>query len=1034
MMVCALILTLATTATAQYAGGTGTADDPYQIATAADLIALGETPDDYDKHFILTTDLDLSGHTFHRVVISPYRPPISRGGPPQGPHFGGVFDGGGHVIRDLHVEGRGPLGLFGYVASSAIVRDLGLENVSVQHTAGTVGALIGQNYGTVLNCYSTGTVTGSGSGYGSAGGLMGYNAGRIADCYSTATITESGRGSIGGLVGDNAGSVANCYSIGAVTAHYHVGGLIGNNHGGVSNCYSTGVVIGEDKVGGAVGLNDGTLAWCYSTGGVTGCTSIGGLVGRNHQGSVSSCYSLSAAQGDDMVGGLVGENWSDITNCYSTGDTTGEVDVGGLVGRSRGSVLNCYSTGAVTGTDRVGGLVGEGPGRVVGSFWNTKTSGWVTSSGGVGLTTTEMQDIHTYLAAGWDFVDETANGPAEMWRISQTGHYPRLSIFDGYEPVLPEGLGTLAQPYLIRNVQELVSMGYRPLASYRLDTDIDLSGLIWGSAAIPWFAGQFDGSGYTIQHLHIEGGAFLGLFGSLGVHAVVTDLDLQEVFVQGTESHIGSLAGQSEGRLVDCYSTGVVIGDKDVGGLVGENHGGALYNCQGAVAATGSGYGRVGGLIGFNYFGRLSECYTTGTITQSGNGPGGGLVGENHYGRISDCYSTGPVTGLGSGYGSVGGLAGSNGGSVTRCYSTGAVSASDRGRAGGLVGINYAGRVDSSFWDVESSGVTHSPVGAGLTTVEMMDPEWISLQGWASEPNWVLDPHRDYPRLAWEGTSGLVVPEPIIDWMVGQGTSEMPYFISDPGQLLKICRAGLFWDKQFVLTRDLDLAETRWSRAVIPDFDGTFDGDGHVIKNLRVSGNSQLGFVGCLQEGGAILNLGLSDANVAGEAHWIGGLVGCNRGSVSNCYSTGAVGGGYQVGGLVGHNSDGAVSNCYSTGTATGDHHVGGLIGDNPYGSALDCYSTTVVIARSYFGGLVGFSDTDSVANCFWDVETSGQVESAGGTGLTTDQMWTSATFLGAGWDLVGEVENGDEEIWWIDEGRDYPRLWWESAGAETSP
>jgi hypothetical protein len=45
---------------AEYSGGSGTAEDPYQIATAADLIALDETPDDYDKHFILTADTDLS--------------------------------------------------------------------------------------------------------------------------------------------------------------------------------------------------------------------------------------------------------------------------------------------------------------------------------------------------------------------------------------------------------------------------------------------------------------------------------------------------------------------------------------------------------------------------------------------------------------------------------------------------------------------------------------------------------------------------------------------------------------------------------------------------------------------------------------------------------------------------------------------------------------------------------------------------------------------------------------------------------------
>jgi hypothetical protein len=54
-----LLLTIVSTATAQYAGGSGTADDPYQIATAADLILLGESPADYDKQFLLTADIDL---------------------------------------------------------------------------------------------------------------------------------------------------------------------------------------------------------------------------------------------------------------------------------------------------------------------------------------------------------------------------------------------------------------------------------------------------------------------------------------------------------------------------------------------------------------------------------------------------------------------------------------------------------------------------------------------------------------------------------------------------------------------------------------------------------------------------------------------------------------------------------------------------------------------------------------------------------------------------------------------------------------
>ena len=50
--------------------------------------------------------------------------------------------------------------------------------------------------------------------------------------------------------------------------------------------------------------------------------------------------------------------------------------------------------------------------------------------------------------------------------------------------------------------------------------------------------------------------------------------------------------------------------------------------------------------------------------------------------------------------------------------------------------------------------------------------------------------------------------------------------------------------------------------------------------------------------------------------------------------------------------------------------------------------------------------------------------QSDGGTGLTTIEMIDIATYLAAGWDFVDEADNGDEEIWWIEDGVDYPRLW----------
>jgi hypothetical protein len=79
------------------------------------------------------------------------------------------------------------------------------------------------------------------------------------------------------------------------------------------------------------------------------------------------------------------------------------------------------------------------------------------------------------------------------------------------------------------------------------------------------------------------------------------------------------------------------------------------------------------------------------------------------------------------------------------------------------------------------------------------------------------------------------------------------------------------------------------------------------------------------------------------------------------------------------------------------------------------------LIGKNDYGGYNG-----EVINSFWDTQTSGQAKSSGGTGKATTEMQMKSTFTDAGWDFVDETLNGIEDIWWIDEGQDYPRLWWE--------
>ena len=160
---------------------------------------------------------------------------------------------------------------------------------------------------------------------------------------------------------------------------------------------------------------------------------------------------------------------------------------------------------------------------------------------------------------------------------------------------------------------------------------------------------------------------------------------------------------------------------------------------------------------------------------------------------MTHCYSTGAVIGRDD----VGGLVGTNGGSVINCYSIGAVRGSELD-VDGLVGSQYVGvgsGVIHSVWNMETSGLSGSAVGLGLRTAEMMDPYILGLNGFGDDPNWVLDAGRDYPRLAWEGTPGQIIPKPDIDWLAGGGLRHDPYRIETADQLILLGKASILWDK-----------------------------------------------------------------------------------------------------------------------------------------------------------------------------------------------------------------------------------------------
>jgi hypothetical protein len=1074
----------------EFSGGTGEPNDPYQIATAGDLMLLGESPEHYDKHFILTADIDLDPNlpgrkVFEKAVIAPDANAVEADF--QGIPFTGVFNGKGQTISYLTIQSTGYfIGLFGKIDEGGRIHNLRIEDASIRAGDGSryLGVLAGYvEQCSITNCSSTGLVI-TGANAASLGGLVGYvwYGVRIIQCSSSCNV----------YAGDNS---------------QELGGMVGTNGDYIANCYAGGNVQGG-----------------------IGCNYLGGLVGNNH-----AIYNLDST-------------W-----------------------RSPGVIYLCYAVGKVSGGSKsngLGGLVGEAGRSYIGSsFWDIEASGISISSGGVGLGTAEMQDANTYTAAQWDLVGERANGTADLWFIPENGRYPVLTVLsETYQPPGLDGSGTEYDPYRIATPEDLGTINqYDNSAYYKLTQDIDLSGITWSTSPIATFDGTFDGAGFVISKLTIQGVADLGLFGTVCEGAIIRNLGITSADIMGEEvsEFVGGLAGQNGGHIIDCsvdgYTGGVRYGY--IGGLLGyNNQHGTITNSNTTIVLAGHGdtYITGGGLVGFNK-GKIANSHacveTTGYLQTLG-----GLVGSN-YGDISGCYASGQLTGndiigglvggnsgtISNSYATVdvhcvslslnlGGLVGYNLGKVINCYAVGSIlnESPEISIKGGLIGTSgYTDpNVINCFWNTETSGIFRSDGGMGLTSAQMMDPKVYSLNGWAGNPNWILDPGNDYPRLVWENKAGQAIPETVIDWLDGKGTQEDPFIISTADQFTRIGMANILWGKVFMLSSDLDLGGINVPRIGIctgTDFTGTFDGGNHVIRNLMMGNDSipafSLGLFGHIGPSGCVRDLILQDAIVealegsvnvgiltganqgkitrcsangnvsckfslgfgtyylgglvgrnysgaeisfchtnvnitsGGRCFNLGNLIGSNESRVINCYAEGYVsngrsdenvgglvglnnsgaeisfchtnvnitGLGSDIGGLVGYNNEGHIASSYSTSSVSGRDHIGGLVGFSFKGIVSNSYSTGSVIGSGSVGGLMGTIYNDKITASFWDTQTSGQISSAGGTGKTTAEMQMAGTFLEAGWDFVDETENGTEDIWLILEGQDYPRLWWET-------
>ena len=603
-------------------------------------------------------------------------------------------------LENVNVSGNNYVG--GLVGNSSASSDF-INNCYVTGTVTgkkSVGGLIGTNkYNAIIDCFSTAVV----SGQENVGGLIGEmdtsSQNYIANSYTTGNVT--GDIYVGGLVGNlKKASILNSYTTGNITGNSYTGKLIGkffvenfpyssNDFASVIHCYATGELSTDgyntnELVGQSYGriiyepeitkphqlTEEEALAQGYTIiktaedlnnirnklygkyilmndidlssyenweaigddnnyfGGIFNGngyviknltinkpdSNYQGLFGKSRGEIRNVGLENVNVSGNNYVGGLVGYNLlGEISDCYVTGTVTGKNYVGGLIGDNNGGkIYNSFSKGSISGESDIGGIVGWNSGSIINTYSTAKITG----------------DYSTGEIAGYDPNEATIQGPIN--KIQQ----------------LTESEAKKKGYTIIETAEDLYNIRNNLSGKYILMDDIDLSSYEnWEAIGDNdnEFTGIFDGNGYVITNLTINNpnDYYQGLFGVSD--GEIRNTILTNVNING-DSRTGGLVGKNEMYIYNCHVSGNITGGKyssNIGGLVGENSSGHIYNCSTSTTVVGK--NGVGGLIGQDSSGILFNNSSSGSV--SGNMRIGGLIGWNTGSNIFDCLTTSTIKG-----------------------------------------------------------------------------------------------------------------------------------------------------------------------------------------------------------------------------------------------------------------------------------------------------------------------------------------------------------------------------------------------------
>ncbi|GEM_PF-3249929 len=902
-------------------GGSGTPSDPYQIATAAQLHAVR---DHLAASYVLMNDIDLTDY----LSASGAGYNDGHGWVPIGTNttpFVGHFNGKGHVIAHLTMDNSARfVGLFGYAAGSIENVELRSVDITNDNISGSVGAVAGNNYGTLRNVY----VTGEASGESTVGGLVGYgnSSSVVENVYANVDVTGY---DVGGLIANvTGGTIINAYAGGDVSAYRYAGGLVGRHQGGsITDAYADGNVSSLGPAGGLVGLQDAgaTVTGSYTT--------HPPLIG-SASGTVSLSYAGLPDSGMKQQATYVG--W-DFTNTWGIDEGNGTPYLQPVLSAALAS-SSVNDTLSVQGDVWYSSL--DEPFSLQYTMKNQANApvSTVTSETFTGVIAVDNRDLSTAaLSSGSYTLDVTVNSAVYGELVSKT-----LPFIVDHEPPTIQ-IGTNGSETYAKTASSIVTI-----------TDSG-SGLEASSLKYVWTQSADtpgEDAGWTVfasndslTKSNADGDWFL--------HIEVTD-------------QVGGTARATSNRFrLDNTAPSVHYNPYGLSGY--------LHSVSTVVTVDDSlsGVDTTTLQYAWSHPGASSlswEDFTNGdTLTQ--NSPDGqwvlNIAATDHAGNTKTIASstfaidnTPPVISFET-----------DGNEVLSYLASTKVNVSDAESGIDYSALNYV-------WTQSAS-----PPGDGAAWTAFTNGDTLTKFG--TDGDWYLhiragDQAGNTSEIA---TSRFNLKNLQLAFSGGDGTTDHPYQIETAAQL-DLVRNLPF--ANYVLLNDMDMSDylaesgagynggNGWQPIGSEDspFSGTFDGGGHVIEHVTLTATEDYAGLFGLSVG-TIANIGMEHAAIVMDNdHSLsaGVLIGSNQGTIRHSYANGAMSGkGFVVGGLVGNN-EGEISDSTSSVAVTGSGNIiGGFTGVNN-GSVTNAYAEgdMNITEGGYIGGFVGENDsaiTDAYAS-----------------------------------------------------------------------